>query len=810
VTLPINPSPPKSGINRRAILKAVARAAGLSILGTDHSISRQGTEPIDLRGTSPQWGTAVIDAVSVTQPDGAQSYFTAAARLPVSYPAAGEAWSLSLRFENLLASIERPIIGEIADVGVSFCDARLQVWTGAVRTPGLRVLLYGDTVVERAPPNNWGSLLISVNKDGDLDVRTDDQQVLVAQGVFVEPSLLNGGPIDLLSRNSPVRWHDIEGVNLSKDQHTPPPWTRRYGEPEWLAVEDGGVWGYKPLKTHLWNRWAGQLMPSAIEYRGLRAYHTGRPTAMTHGPILGLPESDRIGVMVRTSQALPVRLLGGASPDPGSWKPLAMFATDPGKGYCGYAHIQENDFSGDAAQLYFGMEVDGTLVDSRIDGDWPMLKKRWLTGETQQTATIAATHCDNFYPAIAPLHSDLWRQRVADADLAIHLGDHVYEQGYRRRPEVSRLDYLYHHKPGSAQDWRGRLLPTIGIFDDHDLHNDVTGTGELGVYRDMFKPDGREIPADMPWRIASRDVGRAVWEEWCGWGTPNQGNNIVIHGTGAIRNGILVPDDFDSWMAVDDESVSALAPLTIWPDSMPTEAIEPECAGNYWITSIERGSKSVRFDAVPADAERVSFGVSTPRYGSHTIGNAEILLIDTRTSRTLWQLDRLDPSASMLGARQLAWLLHSIRQSTADVLFIASSNTVTFANEAGDGARLKRDSWTGYLYERGLIFDALLEREGRSVFLTGDLHNAAIRRLNQNIHEVICGSWSNIGFCDIEGAMRPVVQFPEATLLWKGPEHSPDCDWATYSTFFSTDRSGNLDIDVLNLAAEQSAYAVRL
>ena len=772
--------------------------------------------PVDLRGLAALWGNAAVDAAGliVDQPDGALTHLPKKLRLPVSFPAAGTPWSLQVGVESTLAAGDRVARRDIEDFALSFADARIQLWFGGSRTPGLRLLAYGKTVAEApvfaAPAGTPNALTFAVAADGSVTATAGGAVLHAAAALFADAALRVGGPIDLVSRAGPARWSAIAGGNLARTANAGAPWRPRPGEPVWDPREVVRK-GYWPLPTHLWNVWSAQLRPTADDYAGIAAFGGGA-TPVTHGPLLGLPAPDRLGVMIRTVRPAAATLLVGPGDDPAGWRAVDAFATDAGRGNTGHATVDAAVFAAGETALNFTVAVDGAMADMRRDGAWPVLRRRWLTAADRDTATLAVTHCDNLYPAVAPLTSPLWQQRSAAADLLLHLGDHVYEQGYRRRAEVSRLDHLVHFAPGGAQAWRGGLLPTVGLFDDHDFYNDVTGTGSVGRFRGIADPDGPQLPPDMPWRIASRDIGRSVWEEWVGWGTPQDSRPVVLTGTGRVDGGVLAPDDFAPWAALDDGDTAALAPLAIWPDSLPEApyAIAPDCAGTYRVVGIDRGRGIVRLDPAPIGTDTVSFGVSTPRFGSLRLGNAELLLIGTRTARGFWRLDRTDPGASMLGRRQRAWLLGRIRESTASVLFIASSSTVSFANEFGANAVNKRDSWTGYAHERGLILDALTARGGPAVFLTGDLHNTAVRRLSPHIHEVICGAWSNIGYCDIAGAARPVAGFPDAELLWTGPADAPDCEWATWSTIVETDRAGGVALDVIDLAADRSVLMLRL
>ena len=165
------------------------------------------------------------------------------------------------------------------------------------------------------------------------------------------------------------------------------------------------------------------------------------------------------------------------------------------------------------------------------------------------------------------------------------------------------------------------------------------------------------------------------------------------------------------------------------------------------------------------------------------------------------------PGRRFLQPEQRAWLLDRIKSSPAKFLFIASPVPFTFHNGR---SREKRDSWTGYGAERDLILDALRRRESPSVLLVGDIHNAAIRELTPSIVEVLGGSWSNSGFCELEAAVEELPKFPDAKILWMGPQISPDCDWIAYATLVSFDSREGIKFEMLNLASERVEFEHRL
>ncbi|MCU0269186.1 MAG: alkaline phosphatase D family protein [Acidimicrobiales bacterium] len=109
---------------------------------------------------------------------------------------------------------------------------------------------------------------------------------------------------------------------------------------------------------------------------------------------------------------------------------------------------------------------------------------------------------------------------------------------------------------------------------------------------------------------------------------------------------------------------------------------------------------------------------------------ARLFLLDTRQHRddqacgapldfgTCAEVD--DPSRTMLGAEQLAWLLDGIETSEQTWTVIASG-TVFMPLPLGPATNL--DQWDGYPAERAVIVEALAAQPERNpVFVSGDIH----------------------------------------------------------------------------------------
>jgi len=107
--------------------------------------------------------------------------------------------------------------------------------------------------------------------------------------------------------------------------------------------------------------------------------------------------------------------------------------------------------------------------------------------------------------------------------------------------------------------------------------------------------------------------------------------------------------------------------------------------------------------------------------------NLELFILDTRQYRSS-NADQDGPAKTMLGARQLQWLLSELTESTATWKVIVT--TVPLSIPKGGGAAVPgNDGWaggadgTGFELERQVIVDAILGRRVKNVvFLAGDVH----------------------------------------------------------------------------------------
>src|SRR6185503_8587564 len=89
--------------------------------------------------------------------------------------------------------------------------------------------------------------------------------------------------------------------------------------------------------------------------------------------------------------------------------------------------------------------------------------------------------------------------------------------------------------------------------------------------------------------------------------------------------------------------------------------------------------------------------------------------------------EALDPTRTMTGTEQKAWLKSGLRQSTK--IWNVVAQQVIFQPLIFNDALLNPDQWDGYPIERQELLDAFAEK-GNVLILTGDIHAAGFAAMN--------------------------------------------------------------------------------
>ncbi len=105
------------------------------------------------------------------------------------------------------------------------------------------------------------------------------------------------------------------------------------------------------------------------------------------------------------------------------------------------------------------------------------------------------------------------------------------------------------------------------------------------------------------------------------------------------------------------------------------------------------------------------------------IANVEFFMLDGRFYRT----NPFDKNPTQLGPAQKAWLLNSLKKSTAIFKVIVSGTPWAFDSKPGS-----KDTWNGFRQERKEIFDFLANNNINGIILlSGDRHRTDIRKIER-------------------------------------------------------------------------------
>jgi alkaline phosphatase D len=131
----------------------------------------------------------------------------------------------------------------------------------------------------------------------------------------------------------------------------------------------------------------------------------------------------------------------------------------------------------------------------------------------------------------------------------------------------------------------------------------------------------------------------------------------------------------------------------------------------------------------------------------------EVFILDTRQYRSR-NADQDGPAKTMLGEKQLQWLLSGLTESTATWKVIVTSVPLSISKGGGAGVP-GNDGWaggadgTGFERERQVIVDYILGRKVKNVvFLAGDVHYVQANAYDPNgdgtsdFHEFVVGPLS--------------------------------------------------------------------
>ncbi|MEC7394798.1 MAG: alkaline phosphatase D family protein, partial [Verrucomicrobiota bacterium] len=324
----------------------------------------------------------------------------------------------------------------------------------------------------------------------------------------------------------------------------------------------------------------------------------------------------------------------------------------------------------------------------------------------------------------------------------------------------------------NLSEWH-RHVPSFYTADDHELLNDIYGAGEIGYVNR---------------RAVFRDIGTQAWFDYLAWANPVKHDQPGWFGTGSFEAKSDVLEDTEAdFTKLDFEALANLhvhwgTPTAGVPDAkLDAEPGNPNAAV-YEIAEV-LGPTRLRIKPAAKSSGQASYSIGRRCYGKFSVSNCDFFLLDTRTHRSLHNVDHPDnPKATMLGKQQLNWLKEETGKSKADFLFIVSSVNFMVPHVGSGGGNDKQatikkdDAWTVFLKEREELIEHWDGLDKGVFVLTGDLHNSFAIKITDNVFEFASGPHNSINHAPAKDeGDRPV------NGKFKYGPRSCDIRWSSYA-----------------------------
>lgn len=503
---------------------------------------------------------------------------------------------------------------------------------------------------------------------------------------------------------------------------------------------------------------------------------------ITHGPILGRPGPDSMGVWVRTSE--PGDFLVTCKAETAEFGIAEPGTTSLHHDNTGCVIVR--NLKPDTRYSY-SVKIPG-YAETEIFGSFSTLPAENQVRNEQHNPEGLFNFsfefgCGNYqtpriYPdTLMPTYATMQRRIADKVQFQVMNGDFIYEAARGTSPSewgsannVSKGDLpdILDMTPGLAGVWANyklyldrsqhlrewhRTVPALFVIDDHEILNDIGGTG---------RPGHRNKVALF------RDVGVRAWRDYVGWSNPyppeNRGEIFISRGSVNEGEPVLT----DTGADYSGLSLDRISNLHIhWNGDHPA-------AGVY---EVERTLDSHRlriYPAPPASGRNIVYSLGKLNYYSFRVSNCEFFVLDTRSMRGLHNVDNpWKQGLSMLGERQYEWLVQGMQNSDADFFFVVSSVNFTIPHVSPRDPE-KDEAWTVFLEERERLFDLWDDMERPVFLLTGDLHNSFAIQITDNLWEFASGPHSSGNHYAVEEGDRP----PSGPFSYNG--RTVDIRWSSY------------------------------
>lgn len=358
-------------------------------------------------------------------------------------------------------------------------------------------------------------------------------------------------------------------------------------------------------------------------------------------------------------------------------------SASPGKGYC--AKATATGLSPDRWYFYRFMAPSGTTS--------PVGRTRTLPVGPTPKFRMAVFSCANF--GFGYFNAYAHAAETNDVDLAVHLGDYIYEYGGDTYPSedqrhpgrsvapggeiVALADYRLRYASYRADPDLQRLhqvLPMIAVWDDHESTNDSWRGGAQN-----HQPD-----TEGDWETR-KGIAKRVYREWM----PVSDAPYAAYDVGDLATLMRL----DTRLEGRDEqfSLQGLLAGKDSPEAM-VEALTEFRDGDY------------------VNPDRQLLGAAQEQWLSDELSKS------TKRGATWQVLVQQVLIGKLSSPKGIASLLGD------NVPEFARARLTAAAMAAEAGVPLNMDAWDGYPAARDRVFDAAQKADANLVVLAGDTHNA--------------------------------------------------------------------------------------
>lgn len=485
----------------------------------------------------------------------------------------------------------------------------------------------------------------------------------------------------------------------------------------------------------------------------------------SHGPILGRPSADSIGVWARTSQPTSFLVRYGLS-ETALEQSSSFTATHLERDNT--AWIELPNLSPSTRYYYQLTMVQNPDVTSEVFSFETLPSSEEHVGNLNPKGlfnfSFSATSCAKQSPVQGQGNqpqATLVREAASEVNFHVALGDWLYEKdrlhsaaqwfesssgpGANFPKLVNDVPTI----PGAWENYKSYLndenlsewhasVPSMFLFDDHEVLNnfqDSTVVGHVGR------------------NALFRDPGLRAWRNYLGWANPEPDSSTIKFGRSRLNANISELHDPDAdFSNVDFGPENTLhihwgGPFAGFRNTDANNRsqidasidsagpVDPN-AGVYRVTSVI-DKHTLEISPRPTHDSASSYSIGGLKYFfGWQVANVEVIGLDTRSRR---QSTLSSNSPTILGETQLEWLAQRIRESNADFVFLLSSVSMMIPHVSGAPPNVDDQSWSGYPKERAALLE-MLEASGKTVMIvTGDLHNAYSIRLSDRVWEFAVG-----------------------------------------------------------------------